>query len=508
MLRRLGGGPSSVRFGILRGFSPVRGWIPGRPGLTPRNHAGIKVVNIVARGPSILVRAGNAREARAMAVQAGAGFEAEAVEPQAAEPQSLLDEHGEAWIPESRLGPLQDRAEKLNKRAAKLGCPPISVAIVSERFEPVTKPGWDGKLVVVGHKREVCVRVSGAAPQVAGWTFVARVQHGEGGDGNIVSKAPDERGTKLDEALWLAEPVCEHCKLARHRKDTFILRDGAGVLKQVGRNCLADFLRSEDVEIALAFWKYLHELELAIGAGGDDDEGEGGWGGGSGRRYFDVQSVLHAAARVIRVDGYVSRSRARESLTARATADTVGWVCSPPWSRDEEANKRVREELARFEATPQDDKVAADTLEWVRRRLDPTSDYERNIKVALTPDYVEPRNLGLVTSAVQAWLRLTVQREAENRPVTADAGWLGEVGQRLRKIRVRVTNSKVWTNDVTGFTTNLLVFVDEAGHELKWFASGSRGIEIGRDVLLTGTVKEHSEWKGRKGTILSRCVVA
>lgn len=431
---------------------------------------------------------------------------AEAPKPTAG-PTPLLDANGEAWIPESKLEPLQAKAAKLNRRAAKLGCPPIGVEPVGERFIPVRKHNgveW----VVVGRRREVLVRVTGAAPQVAGWTFVARIEHGP--VGNIVSRAPSERGMALSEDLWLVDPVCEHCNLSRRRRDTFVLRDEQGTVKRVGRNCLADFLREADVANALAFWKFLREVELEIGGSGEDDEDFGG--GCRERVYFGTGDVLRAAASAIRVDGWVSRSAAKDDLgiSVRAsTADTVSWILDPPKpSRDERIAREEAAKRALYEEKPEaDGKVAAEALEWVRHRLDPTSDYERNLKVALTADFVDPRNLGLAVSGMQAWLRQVARREAENRPAAPDAGWLGEKGQRLRKIRARVIDSRVWTSEVTGFTTNLIVFVDEAGHELKWFASGSRGLAIGRDVVLTGTVKEHAEWKGRKGTILSRCVV-
>ena len=437
-----------------------------------------------------------------------AASEAESAAPQQTRPTSYLDDEGCAWIPESRYDLLADKAAKLNKRAAKLGCSPIGVCVREERFKPIRDEHTD----IVRYRREVRVQITGSAPQVAGWTFVARIQHGEGG--NIVSKAPSERETALDEALWLADPVCDHCHTKRGRKDTFILRAQDGSRKQVGRNCLADFLRTADVEMALAFWKYLYEIERDLGGGEDEDEG--GWGGGCGRHYFDLNETLLAAARAIRVDGWTSRSAAKayeEASGGRhkdATSDTVGFILDPPWGRGpqaDEVNREIRAKLATYAPVEHDTTVATATLEWIRRRLDPQSDYERNLKVALTPDYVEPKNLGLVVSAVQAWLRFSNQYEAKKLEARPDAGYVGEVGKRLRNIPCKVTFTKTWTNDMTGFVTNLLVFVDAEGHEFKWFASGSRGLEVGRDVLLTGTVKAHEEFRGRKGTLLSRCIV-
>ena len=415
------------------------------------------------------------------------------------ERESILDGNGCAWIPESRLGLLQDKVEKLNRRAARLGCSPIGVTVVSERFVPRVRDDNGAYRI----RRDVQVQVSGTAPAVAGWTFVARITHGEAG--NVVITAPSERGVALPESLWVAGNDCDHCHTARRRVDTFVLRHTTdGTMQRVGRSCLADFLRSEDVEMALAFWKYLYEVSAAIARGDDDDNGPGGCGG---RHYEDTKCVLQAAAVAIRVEGWTSRATARErGEGATCTADTVRFILDPPRCNDPLARREIEDRLRALASVPADEKVATDTLEWIRRRLDPTSDYERNLKAALGADYLDPRNLGLVVSAVQAWLRQVQARDAILRPRTSEGSWLGQPGQRLRGLRVRITLSRCFESQMGG-TTNLIVFTDAAGNELKWFATGTQNLTVGRDVILTGTVKKHDEYKGRKCTMINRCVV-
>jgi len=47
--------------------------------------------------------------------------------------------------------------------------------------------------------------------------------------------------------------------------------------------------------------------------------------------------------------------------------------------------------------------------------------------------------------------------------------------------------------------------LDENGNILIWKASGSKSFEIGSKYKLTGTVSEHSEYEGKKQTLLQRC---
>ncbi len=55
--------------------------------------------------------------------------------------------------------------------------------------------------------------------------------------------------------------------------------------------------------------------------------------------------------------------------------------------------------------------------------------------------------------------------------------------------------------------TGIHKLVDMSGNDLTWFASGGRVIDDGSTVWIAGSVKDHSEFNGRKQTILSRVVV-
>src|SRR6188474_1381037 len=87
------------------------------------------------------------------------------------------------------------------------------------------------------HDRVECVRVTvGEFPRANGWTFVAKIEHTVAG--NLISCAP---GETLDESYRTAKAHCDHCNTQRGRTETFVIRSPEGELKQIGRNCLADF---------------------------------------------------------------------------------------------------------------------------------------------------------------------------------------------------------------------------------------------------------------------------
>ena len=83
--------------------------------------------------------------------------------------------------------------------------------------------------------------------------------------------------------------------------------------------------------------------------------------------------------------------------------------------------------------------------------------------------------------------------------------WVGDVGE---KITVKATyDHRAWYDSKFG-TTYIHNFVTDDGSILVWKTSiGNIGFEDGERVEITATVKEHSEYKGDKQTVLTRCKI-
>ena len=80
--------------------------------------------------------------------------------------------------------------------------------------------------------------------------------------------------------------------------------------------------------------------------------------------------------------------------------------------------------------------------------------------------------------------------------------YVGEVGERLRKIEVIFVGSSTFegyygTSNIYCFTYN--------GAQLVWFTQTEKDFEENEHYFLTGTVKEHKIYKNVKTTYLSRC---
>lgn len=398
-------------------------------------------------------------------------------------------------VPESRFEELEAKAARYQKRAVKLGKEPFALVVVGEKV--IREKGADGE--PTGRIRIlVLVQVRGQAPVVAGHTFIARVEHTCAG--NIISKAPGAEGVSVPVELRDGPPVCDHCKTNRKRNDTFILRREDGSFTRVGRNCLADYLRSEDVAEALALWKFLHEVRSA--AGGGDEEG---CGGGSWFSHPGIVSFVAATARAIALHGWTSRKEAWEQQKT-ATSTHASFACGQIPS-DEKGRKEWRE----AQPLTADIEEAKGAIEWAKG-LEGASDYENNLKVACSLEYVKGRNEGLVASVIVGYRRhqeRLVQKAREAKAAETSAHF-GKIGSRYVR-QLTVLKSSSWENQYG--VTVLYVLQDAEGQSFKWFSSNGcwlgdglnrRELKTGDEFWFTFLVKDHGSFRGISETVITR----
>lgn len=392
-------------------------------------------------------------------------------------------------VSESRIDALRAKAAKLGRRSAKLGLAPIAVREICTEIE--TRETLRGEETRTLYR----VTVEGSAPIVAGWKFYARIEHHE--IGNIVSRAPGCDSFDVS-AYRSVRAHCDHCKLARRRIDTFVIAQADGVMRQIGRNCLASYIGTTDAENALRLWSFLYEIERSIS--GEDDDSEGSSGGGW-KRDISVANYLAYACATVRLDGWVSRKVAGEYEGKRATADAAHELISGPGPDASYRTKIWHEER---QPTAADRERAAAVIAYGATLTGP-SDYEQNLRVALGVPYVG-RNGGLVASAVGSYQRhVEGLHAAAQRAAAPKAGHWGTVGKRGELPTLTVAMVRHIEGNY-GVTT-LVAFETADGFRFKWFASGSQDFAVGAQYTGKGTVKDHGEYKGRQETTLSRCAL-
>ncbi len=337
------------------------------------------------------------------------------------------------------------------------------------------------------------VQVAGHAPRLAGWAFAAKIEHiSEEGIGNLVKADPNV--TLPEGALVKYRTVgsdCDHCKVTRRRRDTYIVSHTDGRTAQVGSTCIGDFLGGEGPAAAAL-------AELRSEVGGLCEESEGGGGGGRGRLTCALHTFLAVVCAVARESGWLSRSKAREleeqGQDSRPATASIAWDVMFPST--EYWRKEARRVLALV--TEADKAFAEAAIEAAKEiSADTTSDYEYNLRVVALVPLIDSRMMGLAAS-LYAWHRRNIDaaRERVARPVSKHVGTVGERAER------ELILFKVVHVDTDYGTLHIHMFNDAEGNVLLWKTT-SASLDEGA-YRVKATVKKHGEYKGALQTEISR----
>jgi len=369
---------------------------------------------------------------------------------------------------------------KYNRRAAKIGSEPIRLNVqgttLTQELTEGGRPYWASRSVVTVH---------GVAPRIAGWTLVARIEHTEAG--NLVSRAPVGASDVDLTPYRTIAPTCDHCGHTRKRRDTFALQFESGTLRHVGRNCLADFIRSEDLARGLPLWKLMNEI-ATMGAGDEDSC--------TGSAHYDpgtLEFLAHTVA-AVRLEGFA------KSGSDHATRGVVSFAMGSKPERD--AARWIE-----LQPTEADAARALVIRQWAVSCTD-ASDYLYNLRVACTLHAVQ-RNAGLLASAPTAYGRavegeIKRVRETTSVPTGKHVGTVGariELGT-LTVVRVRHCESQWGTSAIVTLATS-------DANEVTWFTTGESGHALNTGDTLDAckaTIKRHDEYKGRPQTTVARLV--
>ena len=104
--------------------------------------------------------------------------------------------------------------------------------------------------------------------------------------------------------------------------------------------------------------------------------------------------------------------------------------------------------------------------------------------------------------------RIEAELEAAEEARKAISKHVGEVGQRI-KLELTYLGSAHFEVRFGWATQEMYIhnFVDENGNKFIWKSGCYVSGEKGEKTTVTGTIKEHSEYKGEKQTVLTRCKI-
>ena len=370
--------------------------------------------------------------------------------------------------------------DRMNRKAARLGMGGLSLSLGNVSTQKI-----EGAIYQMRD-----VTVTGMTPLMRGWQFVATISHA-GEAGNILRTIPTWQGDLPSEFRDSDPGRCDHCKMYRRRSDTFVVTDGT-VFRQVGRQCLADFLGTDKVEQVMMLAEMWASIEDTCGGFQDIIPGKTSVG-------FNMQELMAFAAQSVITYGWVSRGKAQE-LGKQATADVAIYNLTRAYKLGRDFPDTAAVTLA--------EKVLTWVPSWIERETarNEVSDYVWNMRVVFASEFVPGKSVGLAVSAIGAYQRDMEREEKRNRErQNATSVHVGTVGKRQSFNGLVVKAFR--TLDTRFGVSTLITYADGSGNIIKWFASGYQDVQVGDTVNLTATVKEHGEWNGVPETTITRAKV-
>jgi hypothetical protein len=413
-------------------------------------------------------------------------------------------------------GPLQFAARKLpritklledmNARARRLGVGGgLSLRVAREFLYPIHvgkhafgDPAYDCTATSRPSHWEdlphVEVQLEGEVPKIPGWKVLGVLEHpaeedveaGAGG-GVIIREAP---GETVPARYRKAGPDCEHCNLRRRRKDTVILQDKEGNVKQVGRSCLADYTGSTDAEARIkAFltwqehWGLIRELM--------DDHGlDEQWALDAPSRVLSLARFLAWVARCVHSDGFVS-SKAEGTRTSSSKCALASHEASKQPDADRPAPEP--EYLAQGE----------EARAWARENLvtgENKSTFEHNLAIIVQRDYVDFRTANMAAWIFQKWRQAKFPRTFEQNR----SEWRPESVGELVTMRLAVKRVHPEASESQYGPRDLYTLADDAGREVVLFTSAKNGPDEGDTIELKAEILKHDSYRNRKQTLIAK----
>lgn len=275
--------------------------------------------------------------------------------------------------------------------------------------------------------------------------------------------------------------------------------------KVVGSNCLADFLGHASPENVAKLFEYLAD---AVQAG---EESMGGFGGGF--THFGLENYLGYVAAVIRTDGWMSRTQARNmnsnnpsAPSVPATADTAwGVMMNVATGKTKDINPKLIPDKADFDRGTAAKEFMLTFIESEAAKGE-LNDYLHNLSLVCRMGAIDFKTSGIAASIIATATR-EQGKEIERKKFSnlkETSKYFAGVGDKV-VVKATLMGSREMEGNF-GCTT-MMRFVTEEGNACAWFASGSfeQGVwNIGESYILAGTVKKTEDYKGLKQTVLTR----
>lgn len=375
-------------------------------------------------------------------------------------------------IPQVNADKFEDKMKKLVKVSKKLASGNVGFRFMGNQMKEE-----GGKFTPYSE-----YIIEGEQPMLNGYRVVAKLE--KVGDWNTVQHL--DREVDIPAGLDKRENYCEHCNHNRMRKHLYILQDATGEFIQVGKTCVKDFTGAHNSPEAIADWYSLLEEAIEVQ----------NWtisGGVFIDYHFNCLEVIATAIYYTEEFGYVKADEGNQHNPPTAQRVREALITKDV--------KRIAEERGYF-------KKAQEVMDWVMNREVQEYGYFKDLQNFVKEGVIGKRGIGIVGSAYVVYLReleKEIQKKREQEASgRSESEFVGSIGDKKEY--------ELIFDRETGFPTdfgwvNMYFFFDKNDNIYLWKTSIGLDLEEGQEVRVRGTLKDHSEYRGIKQNVLTRCKI-
>lgn len=311
------------------------------------------------------------------------------------------------------------------------------------------------------------------------WTFVGTIEHGS--SGNIIRSFDTSLEGKIPSKYKTIGQECEHCHKIRDRKDTYLVyNDKTNEFKQVGKTCLMGYTNGLSAEFCARLvdvFAYISKLENPQDEQFKDEFMSMFMRGASGSKELDTKEIKPIIFGYVKKNGYIPK-------------ETTPALIKIIFGANDNSTKEASiEEISKMN-------------EWAKNIDESKGGYMWNAKVAWTKEYSEYRDIALLASFVNVYLKDIADRAANNNE------YVGNVGDKITITDVKNIKS-LYVKDNSRYSyyaesSTVWQIIDGEGHTYIWTTSSniSNDTRVAKEIV--ATVKEHKDYKGTKQTVITR----
>ncbi len=382
---------------------------------------------------------------------------------------------------------LEDARAILNKLADRAFGYGQIISWTEEPFDrEMRRIRWDGKMVKLTEKW-VKIFVTGAAPTIGDYTFLAMLERLPGG---VMVKSLPEVEIGEFGSDW--DGHCDHCGKPRDRVHGYIV-EGKDGRKIIGKSCVRDYLGMDVPEKLLSVIGKLVEVS--------DFEDDDYFGGGGGSWTQHVVGVVAAARCVVAMLGYAKTDQGALSTKSRVLF-LMGSGKGKLSFEEAALQKEFHDNAERYY------REAHEIVDWAKT-IKASSDYLNNLRVLCSCDSVDQKKLGVLVSVVVAYDNEQARKRRAAEGALKSAGHVGVIKQRMTADVV--VERIISVNNMYG-CYRVFLFRTTEGAVLRWKTGFDTETEIngqkantGDQVRLTFTPQRHGEYEGQPQTYVNRC---